>query len=309
MQFGAHLPQLGWDDEPVTLDRVIAVATAAERLGFGTLTANDHLVYGRPWLDGPSALAAVLTAAPTVRLMTSVTLPVVRGPFALAKALGAIDLLSGGRVDAGLGPGSSEADYTLAGIPFSERWVRFDEAIAAMRAVWDRDSPPFAGRFYDTSGVTLTPFPAQPKGPPIFIGSWGSEAGLRRVARLGDGWLASGYNSTPDGMATAWGTLSGMLEAEDRDPSTFHRTMATTWTYVTDDQAEERVVTEQLSRMLRRPIEEVAGHLPIGSPAMCLDLLGRYERIGLERVLLWPLKDEVHQLERIAAEVIPHLGG
>ena len=309
MQFGVHLPQLGWDDEPVTLDRVISVATAAERLGFGTVTANDHLVYGRPWLDGPSALAAVVAAAPGVRLMTSVALPVVRGPFALAKSLGAIDLLSGGRLDAGLGPGSSEADYALVGILFSERWLRFDEAVAAMRALWDGDLPPFVGRYYDTSGVTLSPPPAQPKGPPIWIGSWGSAAGLRRVARLGDGWLASGYNTTPEAMATTWATLSGFIEAEGRDPSTFGRTMATTWTYVTDDEAEARTVTEQLSRMLRRPIEEVAGRLPIGSPAACLDLLGRYQRAGVGRVLLWPLKDEVHQLERVAAEIFPQLRG
>jgi probable F420-dependent oxidoreductase len=308
MQFGVHLPQLGWDDEPVTLDRVISVATAAERLGFGTVSANDHLVYGRPWLDGPSALAAVLAAVPTVRLMTSVALPVVRGPFALAKTLGAIDLLSGGRLDAGLGPGSSEADYALVDIPFSERWMRFDEAVAAMRALWDRDLPPFVGRFYDTTGVALSPLPGQAKGPPIWIGSWGSTAGLRRVARFGDGWLSSGYNATPESFAATWATLSGMLEAEGRDPSTFGRTMATTWTYITDDESEARVITEQLSRMLRRPIEEVAGHLPIGSPAACLDLLGRYERVGLERVVLWPLKDEVHQLERVAAEIIPRLG-
>src|SRR6478752_8283139 len=172
MEFGVHLPQIEWDGEHVTLERLLEVATTTERLGYGTVTANDHLVYGRPWLDGPSALAAVLAAAPNVRLMTSVALPVVRGPFALAKALAAIDLLSGGRLDAGLGPGSSEADYRLAGIPFTERWARFDEAVAAMRAVWDADAPPFVGRFYDTSGVGLLPRAAQRAGPPIWIGSW-----------------------------------------------------------------------------------------------------------------------------------------
>ena len=218
MEIGVHLPQISWGEEPLSLDRLIAVATAAERLGFGTIAANDHLVYGRPWLDGPLALAAVLAAAPRVRLMTSVALPVVRGPFALAKALAAIDLFSSGRLDAGLGPGSSQADYALVGIPFAERWARFDEAIAAMRALWDGGRPPFAGRYYDTTGVTLSPPPVQPKGPPIWIGSWGSTAGLRRVARLADGWLASGYNSTPEQFTTAWSTLRDMLEAERRDP-------------------------------------------------------------------------------------------
>ena len=99
MEIGVHLPQISWEHEPLSLDRLLAVATAAERLGFGTISANDHIVWGRPWLDGPMALAAVLAAAPRVRLMTSVALPVVRGPFALAKALGGIDLLSGGRLD------------------------------------------------------------------------------------------------------------------------------------------------------------------------------------------------------------------
>ena len=308
MEIGVHLPQISWEGEPLSLDRLISAAAVAERLGFGTIAANDHLVYGRPWLDGPLAIAAVLGAAPSVRLMTSVALPVVRGPFALAKSLGAIDLMSGGRLDAGLGPGSSQADYALVGIPFTERWARFDESIAAMRALWDGDVPPFVGRYYDTTGVTLSPPPVQPTGPPIWIGSWGSTAGMRRVARLADGWLASGYNSTPEQFTTAWGTLRGMLEADGRDPSTFPCAMATTWLYLTDDETEARAVNERLSNMLRRPVEEVEDRLPVGSPTRCVDLLGRYRAAGLQRVLLWPVKDEVRQMERIARDVLPQLG-
>ncbi len=240
--------------------------------------------------------------------MTSVALPVVRGPFALAKSLGAIDLLSGGRLDAGLGPGSSQADYALVGIPFTERWARFDESIGAMRALWAGDRPPFVGRYYDTTGVALSPPPLQPKGPPIWIGSWGSTAGLRRVARLADGWLASGYNSTPEQFTAAWGTLRAMLEADGRDPSTFPCAMATTWLYITDDETEARAVSERLSDMLRRPVEEVEDRLPIGSPARCVDLLGRYRAAGLQRVLLWPVKDEVRQMELVARDVLPQLG-
>jgi len=308
MQFGVHLPQIGWDDAPPVLGHLIAVATAAERLGYSTVAANDHLVYRRPWLDGPSALSAILAAAPTVRIMTSVALPVVRGPFALAKSLGAIDVLSGGRLEAGLGPGSSEADYALAGIPFAERWARFDEAVAAMRTLWTGDGRPFVGHYYDTTGVALSPPPAAPNGPPIWIGSWGSDAGLRRVARLADGWLASGYNSTPETFASALSVLGSMLETEGRDPSVFPSAMATTWLHVTDDEAEARGVRERLSHMLHRPIDEIASRLPIGSPAACLDLLGRYQVAGLQRMLLWPMRDEVHQLARIAQEIIPRLG-
>ncbi len=307
MEFGVHLPQISWEEEPPSLARLTALATAAERLGYGTISANDHLTYGRPWLDGPVALASILSAAPTVRLMTSVSLPVVRGPFALAKALGALDLLSSGRLDAGVGPGSSQADYGLVGLSFEERWARFDEAVAVMRALWDSDRAPFVGRYYDTTGVRLAPPPAQPKGPPIWIGSWGSMAGMRRVARLADGWLASGYNTTPESFATTWTMLAEMLEAEGRDPATFPSTMATTWLCVTDDPAEARAAIERLSRMLRRPVDEIEGQLPIGSPAACVDLLGRYQAAGLQRILLWPMQDEVDQLERIARDVRPQL--
>ncbi len=195
----------------------------------------------------------------------------------------------------------------LVGIPFEERWARLDEAVATMRALWDVDASPFAGRYYDTTGVTLAPHPTQPKGPPIWIGSWGSTAGMRRVARLADGWLASGYNTTPESFTTTWRILGEMLEAEGRDASTFPNRLATTWTYVTDDDAEARAFIDRLCQMLRRPIEEVEGRLPIGSPAACVDLLGRYQAAGLQRVLLWPMRDEVEQLERIKAEVMPQL--
>ena len=59
--------------------------------------------------------------------------------------------------------------------------------------------------------------------------------------------------------------------------------------------------------MVRRPVDDLAGKLPIGSPAACLDLLSRYRDAGMERVLVWPMRDEVEQLERVAAEIIPHL--
>jgi probable F420-dependent oxidoreductase len=307
MEIGVHLPQISFDDEAITLGRLLAAATTAERLGFAALSANDHFVWARPWLDGPSALAAVAAVTSRVRLMTSVALPVLRGPFALAKSLAAIDLLSGGRLDAGLGPGSSQGDLALVGLPFEERWARFDEAVGAMRALWDRNRPPFAGRFYDTTGVRLAPPPVQPNGPSIWIGSWGSAAGLRRVARLADGWLASAYNTTPEAFGRARGELDEMLIADGRDPTRFPNAMATTWLYLTDDEVEARAMRERLSGLLRRPLDEVADRLPIGSVAACVDLLGRYQAAGLERVLVWPLLDEVAQLERIARDVRPQL--
>src|SRR3712207_2112804 len=124
-------------------------------------------------------------------LATTVALPVVRGPVALAKSLAALDLLSGGRLIVGVGPGSSARDYAAVSIPFEERWKRLDESVQALRALWRGEGPPFKGEFYSTEGIVLEPHPAQRPGPPSWSGSWGSEAGLRRSARRGGGWLAS----------------------------------------------------------------------------------------------------------------------
>ena len=106
MNFGVHLPLIVWPGRAADPGLVLEVAVRAERAGFSTFCANDHLVYAHPWFDGLTALAGVATRTTTIGLMTTVALPVIRGPFALAKALAAIDLLSRGRLTAGLGPGA-----------------------------------------------------------------------------------------------------------------------------------------------------------------------------------------------------------
>jgi alkanesulfonate monooxygenase SsuD/methylene tetrahydromethanopterin reductase-like flavin-dependent oxidoreductase (luciferase family) len=154
-------------------------------------------------------------------LATTGALPVARGPVALAKSLAAIDLLCGGRLVVGVGPGSSARDYAAVGVPFDVRWKRLDEAVQTLRALWCGEGPPFRGEFYSTEGVTLEPYPAQRPTPPIWIGSWGSEAGLRRVVRLGDGWLASAYNTTPEAFAAARRRLADHLHAVGKAPDRF----------------------------------------------------------------------------------------
>jgi len=114
----------------------------------------------------------------------------------------------------------------------------------AARAAWDEwfsgvvlDDVPFEGAFYSTASFALAPTPAQRPGPPIWIGSWGSAPGLRRVARLADGWLASGYNTTPELFAQAWSDVQGEVAARGRDVARFPNGIATMWCYVTEDRA------------------------------------------------------------------------
>ena len=306
MDYGAHLPLIDLDRQPWTLHRLLEYAQTAETMGFQALSANDHLVFGRPWLDGPTALAAVLGRTGRMALATTVALPVVRGPVALAKSLAAIDLLSGGRLVVGVGPGSSARDYAAVGIPFEERWKRLDEAVQALRALWLGEGTPYRGEFYSTEGVTLEPRPAQRSGPPIWIGSWGSEAGLRRVARLGDGWLASAYNTTPVAFAADWRRLADQLEVLGKDPNRFPNAIATMFFYVTEDSAtSERIVRDVLTQTLKRPEQELRERLLVGPAEDCAQKLAAYRAAGAQRIFLWPVEDELRQLATFQERVAP----
>ena len=310
MEFGVHLPLISFMGEQRSLDDLIAVTRAADDLGYTHVCANDHLVFSRPWLDGPTALAAVLAHSGRMTLATTVAVPVLRGPAATAKILAAIDLLSGGRLMVGLGPGSSARDYELVGLRFEERWKRLDEAVQVLRAYWRGDNVAFEGTFYSSGDFTLEPTPAQRPGPPIWIGSWGSAAGLKRVARLADGWLASGYNTTPDLFAQAWSDVQAELAARGRDATRFPNGIATMWCYVTEDRDRaEAMLADLLAPLLDRPVEPLRSILPIGSAEECARKVLAYERAGAQRIFLWPLADERAQLETFRERVVPLIDG
>src|SRR5437588_837891 len=153
MKFGVHLPLIGFGDGGWSLAGLREYVRVARELGFTSVAANDHLVFRVAWLDGPTALAAVLGDTGDMDLMTTVTLPVVRGPVQTAKTLAAIDVLSGGRLIVGVGTGSSEADYRAVGVAFEERWKRVDEAVLALRALRGDASALFEGKVDWTEGM------------------------------------------------------------------------------------------------------------------------------------------------------------
>lgn len=306
MEFGVHLPLISFQGQQRSLRDLLVFTEAARDLGYTHLCANDHLVFSRPWLDGPTALAAVLAHSGQMTLATTVAVPALRGPPATAKILAAIDLLSGGRLLVGLGPGSSARDYELVGVRFEERWKRLDEAVQTLRAFWRADDVAFEGAFYSTAGFQLSPAPVQRPGPPIWIGSWGSAAGLKRVARLADGWLASGYNTTPELFAQAWSDVQAEIAANGRDLAPFPNGIATMWCYVTEDRARaDALLSDVLAPMLNRPVEQLRTLLPIGSAVDSAEKLQAYAHAGAQRVFLWPLADERAQLEVFRERVVP----
>ena len=306
MDYGVHLPVIDFGFQRFSLERLSTYVKTAAELGFKAISTNDHLIFSRPWLDAPTTLAAVLSHSGNMKVGTTVTLPVVRGPVQLAKALAAIDILSNGRLFVGVGPGSSARDYEIVGVDYEERWKRFDEAVRVLRALWSADGDRFIGRFYSTAGIDLEPKPLQKPGPPMWIGSWGSDAGLRRVARLGDGWLASAYNTTPDQFRVGLDKLRDHLKKMGKDPEKFPNALVTMFMYITEDQTEaERVLSEIFAAMLKRPVDQLRERLLVGSPEACAEKLAAYHAAGVQRVFLWPLAAELDQLTVFQKKIAP----
>ena len=309
MDLGVHLPQMQFGSEALSRGRLEEAVDAARGCGFAAVSANDHFIFSMPWLDGPTALATMIERTGDMTLATTVSLATLRGPVPLAKTLAALDILSEGRLIAALGPGSSSRDYEALGVPFDERWKRFDEAIPALRALLNGGSLPAYAQYYPVpSDVELAPPPQQVRGVPLWVGSWGSTAGLRRVARAGDGWLASAYNTTPERFSEGRKLLAGELVDRGRDAEGFPNALATMWTWVSNDRAEgDRVLAEVLAPLLGRNPDELRGQVCVGPAEHCAHLLSRYAAAGCQRVYLWPLGDERRQIELVATEVAPRV--
>jgi alkanesulfonate monooxygenase SsuD/methylene tetrahydromethanopterin reductase-like flavin-dependent oxidoreductase (luciferase family) len=268
---GIHLPQLVARPTAAAAAEAVECAVAAERLGFAAVSVNDHITYHGPWLDGPTLLAAAAARTSRIGLATTVLLPALRGAPVAAQMLTALRLLSGDRLIAGVGIGSHAEDHALCGVPFERRGAALDEAIADLRR-------------------------RCPDGPPIWVASWGRA--LRRVARLGDGWVASALVNEPDEFGTQWQRLKQLLADEGRDADAFPNILATLFYYVGDDA--ERVVSERLAPLLGKPAETVLARAAIGSAADVGERIRAYAAAGAQRIQLWPAAEPLEQLEALA---------
>ena len=193
MDYGLALPNYR---EGASAEGIEAAAEVAERLGFTTVWTTDHVLvdqamateYGRIF-DAILTLAHLAGRTSKVRLGTSVVVVPQRDAVVLAKELASLDVLSRGRLTAGVGVGWTGTEFANLGKAdrFHVRGAYLDEAIQLWRHLWSGSGEPFAGRFHQLTDYVFGPLPVQPGGIPIVVGG-GSPAALRRAGTLGDGY-------------------------------------------------------------------------------------------------------------------------
>jgi probable F420-dependent oxidoreductase len=182
-------------EEFVTAAAIGEIAAAAEHAGFDAVFVTDHPFPADTWLahgghhalDPLVALSFAAAATSTLRLHTNLFVLAYRNPFVSAKGIATLDALSGGRVILGVGAGYLDAEFAALGVSFDERNELADEAIAMMRRAWTGESVNVTGLHFEVEGHTMLPRPAQPTGPPIWIGG-NSKRAIRRAVELADGW-------------------------------------------------------------------------------------------------------------------------
>jgi alkanesulfonate monooxygenase SsuD/methylene tetrahydromethanopterin reductase-like flavin-dependent oxidoreductase (luciferase family) len=297
MEYGITLPRGEVAEQPSPWKYLTHFAREAEQMGCAYCVIGDRLESG---LDPFSVLTAIAEASGRLRLATSVLILPPRGILVSAKQYASLDVLTGGRVIAGVGTGSLFRDYEVVGMDPADMWPRFEEGVQALRAYLTPGASPFTGRYYDTHGVTLTPTSIQKPGLPIWIGSWGSTAGLRRVARLADGWLSSagpGHQS-PAQFAEDIKRLNTFLVQAGKDPATFPNAISTMALFISEDPAElarlggpgyvPRPAGVGVVPPAERPWEDAHAHDMVGTRAACLNKVRQWKAAGAQALFLVP---------------------
>jgi probable F420-dependent oxidoreductase len=305
VRFTLQLPtdRVSQGEEFVSAEAIAEMARAVEQAGFDAAFVTDHPAPEDRWLrsgghqalDPFVALSFVAAATTRLRVQTHVLVAAYRNPFLAAKAIATLDVLSGGRVIAGLAAGYLEPEFAALGVDYAERNQLADESILAMKRIWSGESLSLEGRHFRAAGHTVLPRPRQQPHPPLWIGG-NSRRAMRRAVELGDGWLpfpaparmAKYVHTTPmeseADLAAALDDLRALSASAGREPL----------------------------EVCAAPFEMAYGAKELPPSSQLVDTAGRFAALGIGWLILSPpartRAEFLDGVARLGAEVIAKLG-
>jgi probable F420-dependent oxidoreductase len=310
--FGLLLPtrEIVMNQDVPNFREILDLAERAEDLGFDSVWVGDSLL-ARPRFEALTTLAAVAARKQRVRLGTAVLLPTLRQPVVLANQVANLDLIANGRLILGIGIGGNNAsvaqEFSACGVSIASRIGMFEETIRLMRRLWTEPEVTFQGRYFQIQSVRLGLRPLQESGVPLWLAGSGDNA-LRRVLRLGDGWLP--ISSSPQAFATDWERLQVLGQEMGRDAHELHRCLYTTLNVNADGAQAERELRAFIESYYSIPYEVQATRngLCAGSAEQCIAWLKAFVAAGAQTIVVrFGSPDQAGQLERFAREVLPGL--
>lgn len=292
-------------------DTLLAVAKAAEDLGFDAFFRSDHYLSmgSADGLPGPTdawiTLAGLARETSRIRLGTLMTAGTFRLPGVLAIQVAQVDQMSGGRVELGLGAGWFEDEHKAYGIPFpKEKFARLEEQLAIVTGLWETEvgkTFSYEGTHYRLTDSPALPKPAQTK-VPVLIGGHGATRTPRLAAQYADEFNLP-FASIED-TERQFGRVRAAAEKAGRAPDDLIYSNALVVCVGKDDAEVAR-----RAAAIGREVEELKANGLAGSPAEVVDKIGRYAAAGASRVYLQLLDlDDLDHLELISSQVGSQLG-
>lgn len=278
MKIGVQLPEVEWE---VPFPEYVAMARAAEAVGFDSIWVGDHLIYDLPvGARGPwevwTTLAALATATERVELGPLVASTSFHAPPMLAKQAATVDAISEGRLILGLGAGWNRREYDAFGFPYDQRVSRFEEAFTIVRTLLREGEIDFHGTFYDADRCVLHPRSPRAGGPPLMIGSVGPRMLSITLPHV-DSWNIwwADYDNDPTKLAAQKARVDELAAAAGRTPGSVAATAAV---LVQLDGGGGRQMGDYRDGPHPTPLT--------GTPAEIADQLRAFESVGIEHVQL-----------------------
>ncbi len=324
MEFGAFIPQ-GWRLDLVGVDTsehwgtMVDVAKNAEELGFTSAWVFDHfhtvpLPTQEVTYEAWTLMSALAVATDTIRLGQMCTCNGYRKPSYLAKVASSVDVISGGRVEMGIGGGWYEQEYLAYGYPFPKPSVRLgelDEAIQIMRSMWTEEEASFSGKHYTVDKAICQPKPVQEPMIPIWVAGGGEQLTLRTAAKYAD---YTNFGDTLESFIHKSSVLKRHCEAVGRDYNEITRSVNFNVLIGDDAQRDAKVarLREKYATVLDDPqlaLDRLYGGrgAAMGTPEEIVEQLAAYADAGMEYAILYfpDAGFTTESIERFATEVMP----
>jgi F420-dependent oxidoreductase-like protein len=293
ISFGVFLPFYAFQNRTVSqllFTRIRDVVLECERLGYHSVWLDDHLMYGnKPILGCWSTLAALSTVTTRIRLGTMVTCNSFRNPALLAKIAATVDVISGGRLEFGIGAGVQETEHRAYGFPFpvaSARIERLREAVEIIKKLWTEEKASYEGKHYSVKEAVCEPKPLQKPHPPITIGGGGEKLTLKVTAQHADryDW---GYVPSLKLYRHKLKVLESHCNAVGRD---FQEIEKSCWpggqVVIAQNRKElsEKTAREKPKNVSLKDFEKTS---LIGTPDECISKLRQYVDLGVTHFMLF----------------------
>jgi probable F420-dependent oxidoreductase len=304
MKFAIAIPQFYADGE-FDPEAFRAYLARAEELGFDSAWAQEGTLGAGAQLGPVEVMTYAAACTQRIRLGCAVFVSTLHSPVHLAKSIGTLDQLSGGRIEVGVGTGGKGRPFAAFGVEPKRYVSRFTEGIELMKALWTEPQVTFDGEFWQLEGASMEPKPFQKPYPPLWFGG-ASEPALRRAVRMGDGFFGAG--SSPTARFAEQVPIVRAALAESGRPAQSFPIAKRVYIAVDDDAERARKrINAALEGIYGQRVPAIESAAITGTAADCVRELNQVAAAGAELILFNALFDHHEQMQRLAVDVLPQL--